>query len=242
MPASCIIPFYNESQRLGAIVDVALSCDLVGEVILVDDGSNDGGYSRESPRLSIHRFSDNQGKAEAMRFGFNQARFETILFLDADLKGLTRDHLHQLLEPVLSNDSDLTISMREQISFFDVVSGERALEKNKWKEFFTESACQRNAMEIAMNHYALSKQLKVRWIPWPEVSQTYKSQKIPWLRGLYKDVRNVIDWVFQLGIFRFGCTYLMSWLIIVDRRSRLTEWYRSVYLKMYKDIKRSHGG
>ena len=233
MPVSCVIPFYNESQRLPPIVSVVASCKLIAEVILVDDGSTDGGIDVTLPKVITHRFQENKGKSEAMRYGFNNALGDIIIFIDADLKGLTHSHIDQLVQPLLSGQADMTVSMREYISFFDVVSGERALRKKTWSEFFNMSGYQRNAMEIAMNYYALTNGLLIQWIPWAGVSQTYKSQKIPWFAGVRKDVRNVVDWIFQLGIFTFGCTYLLSWLMIINRNTWIARGYREVYLKMY---------
>lgn len=233
MPVSCVIPFYNESQRLGAIVNIVVSCCLIDEVILIDDGSTDGGYLNSSSKVRAHKFTDNRGKAEAMRFGFNHASGDVIIFIDADLKGLNHSHIHQLLQPLLSGQSDMTVSMREHISFFDVVSGERAIRKETWRNFFNSSRCQRNAMEIAMNSYAFSQRLRVMWVRWPDVSQTYKSQKVSWFRGVRKDIGNVIDWIYQLGLFNFGCTYLLSWLTVIGANSWLTEKYHSVYTSMY---------
>ena len=231
---SCIIPFYNESQRLSPIVDVVASFELIDEVILVDDGSTDGGFDFVSPKVVQHRFPRNKGKSEAMRYGFNHSRGDVIIFIDADLHGLTHSHISQLLEPLLTGHADITVSEREHISFFNVVSGERALMKNTWTDFFNTSACHRNAMEIAMNSYALSHGLTIRWIPWAGVSQTYKSQKGSFFSGVSKDVRNVIDWIFQLGIFPFGCTYLLSWFMIINEKGWMTIRYRNLYEKMYR--------
>ena len=39
---SCIIPAYNEAPRIAAVLAVVLDHPLIGEVLVVDDGSSDG--------------------------------------------------------------------------------------------------------------------------------------------------------------------------------------------------------
>lgn len=41
MVFSCIIPAYNEAPRIHAILQVALHCSELDEVIVIDDGSTD---------------------------------------------------------------------------------------------------------------------------------------------------------------------------------------------------------
>ena len=41
MSCSLIIPAYNEAGRIAAVVKSALACQLVAEVLVVDDGSSD---------------------------------------------------------------------------------------------------------------------------------------------------------------------------------------------------------
>lgn len=234
MLISCVIPFYNEARRIGPIVDIVIASKIIDEVILVDDGSTDGGYSCHKSKLTVHRFETNRGKSEAMRYGFDHSKGEIIIFVDADLSGLTERHIDQLLEPLLSGKYDLAVSQREHLTFFDVVSGERALRRNTWLSFFASSNYQRNALEIAMNHSAFANSLKIKWVAWRDVSQTYKSQKISWATGASKDIRNVVDWMIQLGFFRFGCAYLLSWMMIMNEHGWVTRKYASIYQKMYR--------
>lgn len=99
MLLSLIVPCYNEEDSIPALLpslDGAVA-ELRGlghqvEVILVDDGSRDA-----SPRLlreatttrdylKVIRFARNFGQTAAMAAGFNEARGEVILPLDADLQ------------------------------------------------------------------------------------------------------------------------------------------------------------
>ena len=89
MKVSCIIPAYNEASRVSNVIDVLLSHPDVGEVIVVNDGSTDDTF-----KIATEKFGDNakvqlftkvnEGKAEALNFGWQQARGEVIIALDAD--------------------------------------------------------------------------------------------------------------------------------------------------------------
>jgi len=95
---SVVIPVFNEAagitpvlHRLAAHVTTLTSRYEV-EVIVVDDGSGDGTFaalqrfSDDNPGvIRIVRHEKNAGLVAAMRTGAEAARFETVVFLDADL-------------------------------------------------------------------------------------------------------------------------------------------------------------
>lgn len=91
-----VIPAYNEVEnipRLYAEIEKTFQRHgLNGEVILVDDGSDDGTYEvalRESgrlPRARVLRHRRNLGKTEAMVSGADAATTEYIILFDADLQ------------------------------------------------------------------------------------------------------------------------------------------------------------
>lgn len=103
---SVIVPAYNESERLPAMLDEALrvlisrsdhAVDASGtpfsfEVIVVDDGSRDNtveiahGYTLRysAERVRVLRLERNQGKGAAVRKGVLAARGARVLMADAD--------------------------------------------------------------------------------------------------------------------------------------------------------------
>ncbi|GFR53161.1 hypothetical protein Agub_g15884 [Astrephomene gubernaculifera] len=103
---SCIVPAYNEEDRLSSTLDEALAYlqrrrDRQGpqftyEVIIVDDGSTDGtarvaqGYVRRYglDTVRLLRVSSNRGKGHAVKRGMLVSRGEYCLLMDAD--GATR--------------------------------------------------------------------------------------------------------------------------------------------------------
>jgi glycosyltransferase involved in cell wall biosynthesis len=92
---SVIIPAYNEELRLPATLEriaVYLStCGREAEVLVVDDGSQDGTatvaeYFRvKIPTLRVVSNGVNRGKGYSVRHGMQEARGRIALFTDADL-------------------------------------------------------------------------------------------------------------------------------------------------------------
>ena len=93
---SVVIPVYEEAETLAPLHaeldEVARGHGLELEIILVDDGSTDGSWSEierlaaRDPRVRGIRFRRNFGKAAALSAGFEAARGELVLTLDADLQ------------------------------------------------------------------------------------------------------------------------------------------------------------
>jgi dolichyl-phosphate beta-glucosyltransferase len=90
-----IVPAYNEAKRLGPTLDRILGWldgrGITAEVLVVDDGSQDGtaelvaARAASDPRLVALRYPGNRGKGFAVGFGVERSRGELVLFTDADL-------------------------------------------------------------------------------------------------------------------------------------------------------------
>lgn len=235
MQVSCIIPFWNEADRIGTVLSALAEVPIVDEIILVDDGSTDGSIQPTDTRISLYRLEKNQGKSAAMRFGFWKAKGAIILFLDADLKHITSAHIEKLVEPVLRQECAFAIAQREYFSFFDVVGGERVLIKNDWIPFFEKEQFHRNATEIGMNRYILLNNISIKTVKWQKVRQVYKSNKIGFLKGIKKDMSYVVDWMKQMGMLNFSCTYLLFWLLLIYKNSKFTKSGRTLYQVIFKE-------
>src|SRR5215204_3591178 len=98
---SAVIPVLNEAESLAALhaelsaVAAQHGYDL--EIVFVDDGSTDGSWpeierlSAVDPRVRGIRFRRNFGKAAALSAGFEAARGEVVVTLDADLQDDPRE-------------------------------------------------------------------------------------------------------------------------------------------------------
>ena len=104
---SIVVPVFNEEESLEhfvkALMDVLPSLDKDAEVIFVDDGSTDTSLeilkeiASKNKDVRVFSFRRNLGKAEALTFGFAQARGNYIVTLDADLQDRPSE-IHKLLE------------------------------------------------------------------------------------------------------------------------------------------------
>ncbi|MDB5068260.1 MAG: putative dolichol-phosphate mannosyltransferase-putative rane bound sugar transferase involved in [Chloroflexi bacterium] len=92
---SAVLPAYNEVAVIADVVQrthAALGASGVArhEVIVVDDGSNDGtaervlGLATELPATRLLRHTSNLGYGAALRTGFDAARGEAVWLLDSD--------------------------------------------------------------------------------------------------------------------------------------------------------------
>lgn len=124
---SVVSPIYNEIENVEMLarkLHEALSAmHRSYEIILVDDGSSDGSWekmvelSKAIPNLRIIRLRRNFGQTAAMSAGFDAARGEFIVTLDADLQ---------------NDPSDIPKLIARAEQGFDVVSGWRKDRKDKF--------------------------------------------------------------------------------------------------------------
>ena len=124
---SVVSPIYNEIENVEMLarkLHEALSAmHRPYEIILVDDGSSDGSWekmvelSKAIPNLRIIRLRRNFGQTAAMSAGFDAARGEFIVTLDADLQ---------------NDPSDIPKLIARAEQGFDVVSGWRKDRKDKF--------------------------------------------------------------------------------------------------------------
>lgn len=115
---SVIVPVYNEAGTIREILKRVFATGVVGEVVVVDDGSTDGtaeilkDLAKEQTKgLVIHFHEKNRGKGAAVRTGIGLATGNIVLIQDADLEYDPRDYL-TLLEPILDGRADVVFGSR----------------------------------------------------------------------------------------------------------------------------------
>jgi glycosyltransferase involved in cell wall biosynthesis len=93
---SIIIPLFNEAESLTELAEwidrVITTNRLSYEVIMVDDGSSDGSWDiienlvKNNPSFRGIKFRRNYGKSAALHCGFQAARGEVVITMDADMQ------------------------------------------------------------------------------------------------------------------------------------------------------------
>jgi glucosyl-3-phosphoglycerate synthase len=103
---SVVVPVLNESRTIASVVRFAKKSPLVGEVLVVDDGSIDNTPQLAEAAGARVVTSSMLGKGVSMEDALQEARYEILLFLDGDLRGLHRDLVQKMVTPLLRNETD----------------------------------------------------------------------------------------------------------------------------------------
>jgi glycosyltransferase involved in cell wall biosynthesis len=116
MKLSVIIPVYNEVESIQEILKRVKATKMAGEIVVVDDGSQDGTRALLSEldgkgkvRVILHE--KNQGKGAAVRTGMSAATGDVLLIQDADLEYDPRDY-PILLKPIEEGIADVVYGSR----------------------------------------------------------------------------------------------------------------------------------
>ncbi|MDQ5927612.1 MAG: hypothetical protein QG633_50 [Patescibacteria group bacterium] len=159
---SVIIPAFDEEKTIATVVAVARTHPQVVEVIVVDDGSTDDTAARaEAAGARVVSLKKNEGKAQAMEAGVESATSDIVLFLDADLIGLTHEHINRIIGPVMDGSRDMHVGIHARHSFwlnkllrvFPIIGGERAVRVSLWQSV-PAGYKKRFQIEIALNYFS----------------------------------------------------------------------------------------
>lgn len=199
---SCVICAYNEAPRIAAVLRAAAGHPLLHEVIVVDDGSTDDTAEvvRQFPKVRLVSCPENRGKSFAMATGVAAAEGELLMLLDADLSGLNAENISALAAPVLAGEAAVSISLRRNsLPIFraiglDFVSGERVVRKELLGEVLEEiRGLPRFGVEVYMNRRIIAQQLTIAVVRWPQVSQSRKTEKLGYWKGIRAEWRMIAD-------------------------------------------------
>jgi len=193
MRVSAIIPAYNEEKRIGNVIQSAMKCKLITDIIVVDDGSEDRTFEEASTYdVKVIKLSKNQGKGEALKNALLYCDSEIVIFLDADLIGLNPGHIESLIFPLINTDTEMTIGIFNSGRFFTSwhqkltpsLSGQRAFKGDLIQDIMNLEMSGYNA-EMAITKLIREKNIKVEHILLEDISHVIKEEKIGFSKGMY---------------------------------------------------------
>lgn len=210
---SAVIPAYCEGSTIAEVVTPLLRHPLIGEVIVVSDGSTDD--TAEQARACGARVIElpiNHGKATAIERGVQAAAHDYILLLDADIRGLTTEKVTAIVTPVMCGDYTMFVALRERrtywanrlLHFTPIIGGERALTRTLWN--CVPSRYKRKfQIEIALNFFVKRHGGRMGVALMSGLTHVIKERKRGLWLGLYQRLSMCIDIV--IIAFRLYVTF-----------------------------------
>ena len=198
---TAIIPAYNEEVTLGRVISTLKESSLFDEILVVSDGSTDQTVEVATQAgIRVIAQKKNCGKGETMIVGVENTSAQIIVFFDADLRGLTTDHIERLVFPVISGAKAMNVGLRDRGMFWTnfsrylpLISGERALIRRIVDEIPPEYV-QGFMVEVALNYFCKYHKLRYGSVFLPGLSIRRKYEKV----GIKKAAGQYIHMFFQI--------------------------------------------
>jgi len=173
---SIIICAYNEEPTVESVVRKCREYNPDSEIILVDDGSEDKTEHiltelKHDLQFVYVRLPENKGKSNAMVTGVEYASNEVILFFDADVTGIQKEHFSQLLDPVINDppEADMVLGSPSEtlidyrVNPFKSLTGERAMLKKDLIPILENIREIRFGVETYINLYFQAHGMKIKY-------------------------------------------------------------------------------
>lgn len=193
MQAAAVIPAFNEAKTIGAILAVLQKTKELNQIIVVSDGSTDDTVrvALSCEGVQVIELLENRGKGGAIAAGVEHAIADVLLFLDADLIGLTVTHVESLLGPVLQGKTPMTVGLFEKgrvatdlaQKMAPFLSGQRALRRELLEEI-SNLELTRFGLEVTLHRLAEKKQIEVTTVYLSDLSHVMKEEKLGFLKGV----------------------------------------------------------
>lgn len=191
MRTIAIIPAFNEEKTIGSVLSVLMTMPLIDEVIVVNDGSSDK-TSDVARRFNVTLIdlSENRGKGGAIKAGLDRSSADVVLFLDADLVGLSKEHVDSILKPVLAGEADMSLGLFEHgrvttdlaQKVAPYLTGQRAI-RREVLEKVNDLDVSRFGVELAITKVVDAEKLTVREVHLRDLTHVTKEEKLGVIKG-----------------------------------------------------------
>jgi glycosyltransferase involved in cell wall biosynthesis len=204
---TCIIPFYNEEERVITVIQKIANVKQFDKIILVNDGSQDNSLQLVKTFVAQHKdkhihivsYTKNKGKTNAIKEGLKQVKTEYICMFDSDLKNIKIQEIIHMIKHIFDHpEIDMGIMRRIRAKRYIkllyrelILSGQRILKTQDLHNVF-QQPCEKYQLEVAINTYMeIHKKTVVRYPFSGENSQ--KSQKRGIINGRKRDINMFRD-------------------------------------------------
>ena len=211
MKISVICPVYNEEKRVKEILKVLKNSDFIEEIIFVDDGSEDKTFEIlkrfGGKRIKVFRLRENKGKGFALGFGIKKSKGEILVFVNGDLKGLKKERLRNLIEPLLRRKARCTIGVplekeRRLIRSWEIYfSGERAYFREDLKPHLKKFFSLKYGIEIVFKFSfsaRTNRNLFLKGLISPSKFEKKKFKEA--MRDYFKEMKEIFEESLKIGI------------------------------------------
>ncbi|HET9947042.1 MAG TPA: glycosyltransferase [Patescibacteria group bacterium] len=182
LQVTAIVPAYNEEKKIKVVLNTLLSSGEIEQVIVVNDGSTDKTLSviGKIEGIDVINLPQNCGKAAAIVAGVQIAKGDIVAFIDADLTGLTKESVHELIAPLRTDEYDASIGYRSAPAdklIFMPLSGERAYFKKDIIPHMEKIKNKGYGMELYLNYAFKDKRIKLLGLKGVKHTMKYSKQK-----------------------------------------------------------------
>ncbi|MGI6329861.1 MAG: glycosyltransferase family 2 protein [Bacilli bacterium] len=212
MSVVAIIPALNEEKTIKRIIEMIKVVPLVDRIIVVSDGSKDNTANiARRCGVEVIDLKENIGKGGAMSIGVKSCQEEIILFLDADLIGLTRKHIEDLLKPVVEDNYAMSLGvfvhgkvgtdLAHMVAPF--LSGQRVITRQLFNKV-NDIEISRYGVEMALTRYIEKNNIAIKKIKLNGLTHLTKEEKLGFFTGVtmrFKMYKEIIA-VFFLNILK----------------------------------------
>ena len=191
MKVTAVVPVYNEEKTIGNVLKVLLASDKIDFVIVIDDGSTDNTQKiLKQFKIKVIKLKKNIGKGGAIRIATKNIKSDIIIFIDADLIGLKKEHIDNLLGPIVKGNAVMVIGLRDKgnvitnmiMPYFPLTGGERAILTKVFMNIRKFPLIEGWGLESVMNDYCKKKKLKVAKVRFDGVDHIgLQTKKYGWM-------------------------------------------------------------
>jgi len=211
LECTCIVPFYNEGERVIKVIKALKNIENISKIICVDDGSDSldahNQIKKEFKDITLVRLPKNKGKSSAVKAGLDLVVSPLTILIDADLKGLKKSEIEYSIDAMVTDKSLRMVILKRikepwyiKLTRWDtLVSGERVLYTNDLRQIYKKDTFFKNQIEYAINRFMMINNKKVRWAP-SSAENVYKIYKYGFLNGFKQDLKIHVEYIKYAGI------------------------------------------